>query len=291
MTLNPAPISMGICQTNSMLMRMAGKPLPVDEYVQGMRLVGNTFFHFDQSDQVTSGQPSQTQMGTGSSGTATSLWQNNASANDYRYCRRLTPAALGQRVAIMGSFHRFYAIRHLRFQWVPLVATSTPGQIAVSVLRDVSPLQSSNYTTGADSLTTMEGVMSCVPAMSFPTWEPCSMLYSYRGKRVWRITQPSSFENEAGDHIQAVVAAFLTGGSVSTIYGRLALEYIIDLYEPGPQLGGGSITTVNPTLPRAIPAPPIPEEKSYVSVQEREPDSSNATPRRSISVPARTNRS
>lgn len=249
MDIIPAPTSFGICMTSLMSLRMSGRPQMVDEYEPGVRVVGNTFFHFDTADATVAGAP------TGVLLTTPAVNMNNLfisnGVQELSYCRRLTPQAFGNRLGTIAAGFRFYAIRRLTLRWVPIVPTSTFGNVAVAVIRDGSVVTRNSLAT-SDALTTPEGMVSCIPSFMTPIWEPCALQYFYRGSKVWSVwpVNGTADSHEILSHVQGAIGVIGSGLAVNSAYGRLALEYVVDLYEPGPILTGANLQS---TLPSSTP--------------------------------------
>lgn len=274
MQVVPAPANFGVCMTSLMSLRMSGVPQKCDEYEPGARIVGNSFFHYD-SDGAISGAPPTVPLVTGST-SATNLFGSNT-GSELSFVRRLTPWAFGTRVGTIANGFRFYAIRRVLLRYVPIAPTSTTGAVAIAVIRDPYTILR-NTGSVTDNLTTPEGMLSCIPSFMTPVWEPCALTYEYKGMKVWSTWSASPtaavVAGDLGVHVQAALGVVGSGLTVNFTCGRIALEYVIDLYEPGPLL----TTTANLN---SVP-PIIPSTRSIIVIDEEEKEPVNV---RSKSLP------
>jgi hypothetical protein len=233
----PAPSAFGICMTSLYGMRMSGRPRNCNEYEPGVRIVGNTFFHYSAStdlNTLVSGTPILTTLQANATD-ATNIWNTN-DATYKGSCRRLGPATFGRRVMLIASTYRFYAIRDLLIRYCPMVSTATSGNLAISIARD--PLvMIRDPGSVVDNVNSVEGVVQYMPCFMSPVWEPCALRYHYNGPKVWSVwsanATAANYSTEIGDHVQAMILGRAQGITAGTSIGRLQLQYVIDFYEPG----------------------------------------------------------
>lgn len=233
--LIPAPTSFGSCMSNVNDFYMGGRPQLHDRYTAGIRAVGNGFFRFSASPD-TAGLPGLTVLNTNATST-NNIFGQNAGSNETGYVRRVTPAALGNRMAIQASLYRFYAIRHLRITYVPFLGTSTAGQVAISVIRDPYSLLNSASSGTSESLNLVDGQLVHRPSIMTPVWSPCSLEYRYSGPEVFSVwafdPDPAAGRADIEEHVQLLIGGASSGISGGTQFGRIMVEYTIDFYEPG----------------------------------------------------------
>jgi len=243
-----APIAQGLCVSNVMMMKLASTPPQrSDEYVPGCRLVGSTMFHYDTVSASLGSVPPFTVLAVGAGG---GPW-GAAGGATIDFVRRVTPAALGARVISICSGFRYYAIRKLVLRFIPVNPTSTAGQMVMGLVRDPSAFVRNSTSAQADNIGSAEGILTLVPSVMSPIWAPCSLIYEYRGPKVWSMisasTAAADVSGELASHVQLCIAATTPAfATVTAAIGRLMIDYVLDVYEPGPLLNVNGVQMLPP---------------------------------------------
>jgi hypothetical protein len=143
----------------------------------------------------------------------------------------LTPGNISPRLRNLEELYEFYAIRKLMIQYMPLCPTTTAGAVALGI-------QQSALGASAVTVTTQQQVLEMTPSVLTPVWQSASTIYTHSGTKVW-MTSTGGASDQSED-VQMLVNAVIAGGAVSTNYGQLRLEYVIDFYKPTPIQTGPS---------------------------------------------------
>jgi len=167
--------------------------------------------------------------------------------NGSAYSISISPVRLGARLQGMSKCYQWYAIREIRFTYVPSCGTSTPGLIALGYTQ--------NYDTQLDAVIDTTGeVMQLSPALMGPVWNPLSFTMKFAGTKLWTTSAISAAPR---DWIQGLLYGVGTGTAPSTSYGVICMQYVIDLYGSAPPVSTPSLDD------------PSPEEKKHPE-KERE---------------------
>jgi len=138
----------------------------------------------------------------------------------------VSPRLISPRLNNLEELYQYYAIRKLKVQYMPLCPTSTPGAIALGVA------QNAQNATADVTYTTQQQVLETTPSVLTPVWQSASMEYTHTGTKLWDTATGGTGSIDAWD--QMVILGIVAGGAVSTNYGQLRLEYVIDSYKPTP---------------------------------------------------------
>jgi len=138
------------------------------------------------------------------------------------YYETLTPSATDQRLQAFEECFMFYAFRRLSITYIPLCSTSTAGQVALGVIQDYQE-------TAAVAAPTINQVMELCPSVLCPVWENSSMDYHHTGSKVWECYASGE---SADSKDQCALVAYIANGAISTSYGTLQFDYVMDFYEP-----------------------------------------------------------
>jgi len=143
------------------------------------------------------------------------------------YYQSVTPSILDPRLGNIESIFQFYAIREVRFTYVPAVGATTNAQCAFGVAQD------SQIGTAIPAPTQTQ-ILELNTSILVPAWQVATMTYTHTGTKLWECYAASA--EEVDTKIQATIGSVLLGGIASTTYGQFYVEYVIDFYEPSPIL-------------------------------------------------------
>jgi len=143
------------------------------------------------------------------------------------YNQTLSPSSLDPRLSNIEKIFQFYAMREVRFTYVPAVGATSAVQAAFGIAQD------EQFATAIPTPTQSQ-VLELNTSILVPAWQVATMTYTHRGTKLWECYNSSSEENDS--KFQALIYAVLLGASTSVTYGQFYVEYIVDFYEPSPIL-------------------------------------------------------
>jgi hypothetical protein len=189
----------------------------------------------------------------------------------------ITPSTLGPRLAQEAAGWSFSAFRNIRVRYVPIVASTSSGGFAMSLIQDVViPEDTASFTP------TLTQVMESENPVFDGHWLPAELGMSYNGSKVWHnegITTGTLATVDA--ERQLVLLVQDTTGSLSTAQGYFIVEYVCDFYLPSmiiasasqPTLRNGSLRLFRPST-RIASFPVVVARPSRICVEEEEKASS-----------------
>jgi len=143
------------------------------------------------------------------------------------YYQSVTPSLLDPRLTNIEKIFQFYAIREVRFTYVPAVGATTNVQAAFGVAQDSEMFL-------AIPTPTQTQILELNTSILVPAWQVATMTYTHRGTKLWECYAAAN--EEVGTKVQASIGAVLLGATASITYGQFYVEYIVDFYEPCPVL-------------------------------------------------------
>jgi len=156
------------------------------------------------------------------------------------YWQSLTPGNISSRLAAIEEMFQWYIIREIKIMYSPATGSNTVGSVAIGVSTD-------SQARSAFTTPTQQQIMELQPALLTPVWGMASMTLKARGTKLFE----SYASGEALDEkVQASIAAVILGGTASTVYGQLWLEYTIDFYQQIPLLSSVDLFKDQKPCPR-----------------------------------------
>lgn len=137
------------------------------------------------------------------------------------------------RLGNIEKIFQFYALREVRFTYIPAVGATTNVQAAFGVAQDVE------LSVGAFPTPTQSQLLELDYSILTPAWQVATFTYFHRGAKLWECFGSGAAE-EAGTKLQAAIGATLLGATASTTYGQFYVEYVCDFYEPSPILSAAN---------------------------------------------------
>jgi hypothetical protein len=143
------------------------------------------------------------------------------------YWAPLSPSTVSARMQAVEEMFQWYCIRRLRVTYLPGVATSTSGQIALGYSTDWN-LQT------LIPVPTVQQVLEFKPSLLTPVWQAASMLITNDGTKLYECYLSS---DEPTNRFQGIFCGqTVNTGVASEFYGFMRLEYVVDFYQPTPIL-------------------------------------------------------
>jgi len=145
----------------------------------------------------------------------------------------VSPGQFSARLQQLEEMYGYYAFRKLRITFIPATGSSTAGSLALAVDMDVVP--SPSNTVGITYTATMQHAIS----EAGPVWEPFHVDYTFTGSKLWNCSTTASADT--GEWIQAVLWGSSFNTPVSTIFGKIHVEGVLDFYKMNEVLGSPSL--------------------------------------------------
>jgi hypothetical protein len=175
----------------------------------------------------------------------------NSGSNLGRAYSPLSPNNIDPRLTALVQCYQYYAFRRLKVYYIPMcgssqVASSTVvGSNAIIYLAigkdyEADAAAFSAVGVASPSVGTVQNLMETDPSASSSVWQPLGLEFTHKGTKLWE-TFPNS-EETFDARIQAALLGIVEGGGITALaglvqFGRLWIEYEVDLYTPGPPLG------------------------------------------------------
>jgi hypothetical protein len=171
---------------------------------------------------------------------------------------RISPDLLNGRVALLANGFDKYVFRKVKIYFVPRVAATEVGQVSWGLLTD----SQYSFTVSFASVTQM--AKSCI----FQIREPCEINVTDRdsNNEVFFTKADVTSGAAARQCVQFVLlGARDATDAISTVYGTIMIQYVLDLYEP---VADQSITLRSRTGERVVvPEAKFPELLSAARIQ------------------------
>jgi len=208
-TMVAAPASFGV-QLPQMGLRMSGVPQALTDRGEliGIRLVGSDLL----SIAIQAGGTDNCGFGAGT------------------YGNFLSPTGVSPRLEQFEELFQFYAFRKVRIVYTNDVGSGTAGSVAVGLVTDsLTPLTE-------DSPITQQQILELPYARKTAVWEPAVMFeYEHTGTRLWTTSSLDDSGTQGYlDWAQGTILAAFNGTLEAASYGTLAVDYVIDFYQPTP---------------------------------------------------------
>jgi hypothetical protein len=142
----------------------------------------------------------------------------------------ISPDNLGNRCAFMARWFSRYAFRKLRFTYIPYIAATTAGSLAMAYGTDgaMNTFLTTSFAT----------IQDMVPSCLFVTREPCVLEMTYTGDNTWFTELDTATSAGTRSSVQGLLFGWPSAAlGNATNHGAIYVEYIMDLYAPSSDYG------------------------------------------------------
>lgn len=133
------------------------------------------------------------------------------------------PTLVSPRLAAMTALYSYYAFRELELTYIPLVGSSSTGDIALAIdmgLNQTGP----DLTTGITQTKVLEHAVTGATNV----WKPMTLVYRFSGSKLWY----TSSVNQTGPTFYQFILWGSFGGTVATAtLGNLYFKGVCDVYK------------------------------------------------------------
>jgi len=207
LSISREPLAEDFAFSNPTYLRMVGA-ISHKDFGNGIRMEGRQLL----SDVTTTNADSSLFAGTG---TATAITANAI---------QLSPDALNGRIALQARNWSRYAFRRVCVKYIPRVATSDVGQLAMAYIPD--GLASSTLSTPSFATTT-----AVAPGMVVPFRKMAEFCITYTGDLTWFTKLDNATIAGSRATCQGEMVGFPDASSIGNIqHGWTWVEYVVDFY-------------------------------------------------------------
>jgi hypothetical protein len=182
----------------------------------------------------------------------------------------ITPSTISARLQAIEEMYQWWAIRRIKFTYIPNVGSTTVGSVALGCLTDVAQL-----IAGLLTAPTQQEVLELNPAMLIPVWGSSAMELLFRGTKL-HASYNSGADEDTDSLYQAALIISGIGPVTATKLGQIWVDYDIDFYQQTPLLSGVDLFRKGIPCPRCrqmvLRDPRLPRLRGDEKKQDRDDD-------------------
>jgi len=142
------------------------------------------------------------------------------------------PFEIDPRMSALAAVFQYYAIRQVRFTFVPTNSSGTGSFTVSNVGNNTLAFGILDNVDLRTEVTTVSQILDMDPSMMIQSTGTQALYYSHNGTKVWAV-DPTLTADDADKYQFSLFGLSQFGsGSAAQNYGSIYVNYVIDLYQP-----------------------------------------------------------